>query len=84
MQKAPVRVAEPRTGAPKGPPGAEELLVSVFLSDPHCIDRLEGRDLLKLGGLVALPMLMVMAQPDLGTSLTYVPVLAAGVFLQPY
>ncbi len=43
--------------------------------------RLEGRDLLKLGGLVVLPMLMVMAQPDLGTSLTYVPVLAVGVLL---
>jgi DNA primase len=26
-----------------GPPGAEELLLSVFLSDPSCIDRLERR-----------------------------------------
>jgi len=34
-----------------------------------------------LGGLVALPMLLVMKQPDLGTALTYVPILAAGIFL---
>ncbi len=44
-------------------------------------DSLDWRDLLKLGGLVLLPMLMVMAQPDLGTSLTYAPVFVAGVFL---
>lgn len=41
-QKAPVRGPE-RRQAPSGPPGAEELLVSVFLSDPTSIDRLEGR-----------------------------------------
>jgi rod shape determining protein RodA len=56
------------------------LLVARYLAELRA-DRLEGRDLLKLGGLVALPMLMVMAQPDLGTSLTYLPVLIAGVFL---
>jgi rod shape determining protein RodA len=44
-------------------------------------DRVEGRDLLKLGGLVAVPMLLVMRQPDLGTSLTYLPILAIGVLL---
>lgn len=39
--------AGPRKVAlPSGPPGVEELLVSVFLSDPTCIDRLEGRDIL--------------------------------------
>ncbi len=45
VQKAPVRAAAQRTGVPAGPPGAEELLVTVFLSDPGCIDRLEGRDI---------------------------------------
>jgi DNA primase len=45
VQKAPVRAALRSNGVPKGPPGAEELLVSVFLSDPGCIDRLEGRDI---------------------------------------
>ena len=28
-----------------------------------------------------MPMIMVMLQPDLGTALTYLPILAAGVFL---
>ena len=56
------------------------LLVARYLAELKA-ERLEPRDLLKLGGLVALPMLLVMAQPDLGTSLTYVPVLVAGVFL---
>ena len=37
--------------------------------------------MLKLGGLVAVPMLLVMSQPDLGTALTYLPILAVGVFL---
>jgi DNA primase len=44
-QSAPVRAAERRSAMPAGPPGAEELLVTVFLSDPCCIDRLEGRDI---------------------------------------
>ena len=44
-QKAPVRTTEQRTALPSGPPGAEELLVSVLLSDPGCVDRLEGRDI---------------------------------------
>jgi rod shape determining protein RodA len=42
---------------------------------------LTGRDLAKLGAMVGVPMLLVMKQPDLGTSLTYLPVLAAGVLL---
>jgi DNA primase len=44
-QKATARTAERNHSLPSGPPGAEELLVSVFLSDPGCIDRLEGRDI---------------------------------------
>jgi rod shape determining protein RodA len=43
-------------------------------------DRPGLRDLVKLGGLVALPMALVMKQPDLGTALTYAAVAAAGVF----
>ena len=31
--------------------------------------------------LVAVPMLMVLKQPDLGTALTYSPILLAGLFL---
>lgn len=44
-------------------------------------DDLEWRDLLKIAGLVALPMALVMKQPDLGTALTYAPVLLVGIFL---
>jgi rod shape determining protein RodA len=56
------------------------LLVARYVTELKT-DRLENRDLLKLGGLVGLPMFLVMRQPDLGTALTYLPVLAAGVFL---
>jgi rod shape determining protein RodA len=56
------------------------LLVARYLTELKS-DHLEGRDLLKLGGLVALPMAMVMKQPDLGTSLTYLPILGIGIFL---
>lgn len=43
--------------------------------------RLGGWDLVKLGGLVAFPAALVVYQPDLGTGLTYLPVLAVGVLL---
>src|SRR5260370_48024 len=33
------------------------------------------------GAIVDIPMLMVLAQPDLGTALTYVPIAVMGVFL---
>ncbi len=56
------------------------LLVARYLSELKG-DRLESRDLLKLGGLVLIPWVLVLRQPDLGTSLTYLPVLAAGVLL---
>ncbi|HUS20290.1 MAG TPA: rod shape-determining protein RodA [Terriglobales bacterium] len=38
-------------------------------------------DVLKGIALVAVPMFMVLKQPDLGTSLTYLPPLAVGLFL---
>jgi rod shape determining protein RodA len=38
-------------------------------------------DILKGIALVAVPMVMVLKQPDLGTSLTYLPPLAVGLFL---
>jgi len=56
------------------------LLVARFLAELKS-DRLELRDLLKLGALVGLPCALVMMQPDLGTSLTYVPILLIGLFL---
>ncbi len=38
-------------------------------------------DIFRAGALVGVPMLLVLSQPDLGTSLTYVPILLAGLFL---
>jgi rod shape determining protein RodA len=37
--------------------------------------------MLKLAGLVLVPALLVFKQPDLGTALTYIAVLSAGVFV---
>jgi len=42
---------------------------------------LNWRDILKSLVLVGIPMALVLIQPDLGTSLTYVPILVAGLFL---
>ncbi len=56
------------------------LLVARYLTELKS-DRVEGRDLLKMGGLVAIPMALVMKQPDLGTALCYLPILAVGVLL---
>jgi rod shape determining protein RodA len=38
-------------------------------------------DIFKAFALIGIPMLLVLIQPDLGTSLTYAPVLVAGLFL---
>src|ERR1039457_3170388 len=38
-------------------------------------------DFLKAGAIVGFPMLMVLAQPDLGTALTYLPMAIMGLFL---
>jgi rod shape determining protein RodA len=39
------------------------------------------KEIFKAFALVCIPMLMVLKQPDLGTTLTYVPILIAGLFL---
>ncbi len=44
-------------------------------------EQFELIDLVKLGGLVAVPTALVMLQPDLGTALTYLPILIGGIFL---
>jgi rod shape determining protein RodA len=38
-------------------------------------------DFLKAGMIVGIPMLMVLAQPDMGTALTYIPIALVGLFL---
>ncbi len=42
---------------------------------------LTWRDIFKAFALVGVPMLLVIKQPDLGTTLTYTPILIAGLFL---
>lgn len=56
------------------------LLLARFLTEQKR-EQLDWRDLLKLVGLVGVPMLLVAKQPDLGTSLTYLPILLAGILL---
>jgi rod shape determining protein RodA len=42
---------------------------------------LTWKDIFKAFALVGIPMLLVIKQPDLGTTLTYTPILVAGLFL---
>jgi rod shape determining protein RodA len=56
------------------------LLVARFMTELHG-DSLEFRDLWKVLALVVVPMLLVIKEPDLGTALTYLPILAVGAFL---
>jgi rod shape determining protein RodA len=56
------------------------LLVARYLSELKS-DSIGIRDLLKLGGLVCIPTVLVMSQPDFGTGATYLPILAGGVLL---
>jgi rod shape determining protein RodA len=56
------------------------LMVARYLSELKG-DEVNARDLLKIGGLVAVPVALVYIQPDLGTAITCVSVLVAGILL---
>jgi rod shape determining protein RodA len=56
------------------------LAVAKYFADLH-EGELSWPDFLKAGAIVGFPMLMVLAQPDLGTALTYLPVAIMGLFL---
>jgi rod shape determining protein RodA len=56
------------------------LAVAKYFADMRQRD-LSWSDFMKAGAIVGIPMLMVLAQPDLGTALTYVPIAIMGVFL---
>ena len=56
------------------------LLVARYLTELRS-DELDVREMLKLAGLVMIPAGLVLKQPDLGTSLTYIAVLVVGAFL---
>jgi len=44
-------------------------------------EAVSGADLLKIGGLIGIPMFLVMKQPDLGTALSMMPIGVGGVLL---
>ncbi|HZR55624.1 MAG TPA: rod shape-determining protein RodA [Terriglobales bacterium] len=56
------------------------LAVAKYFADLQQKD-LTWPDFFKAGAIVGIPMLMVLAQPDLGTSLTYLPIAVMGLFL---
>jgi rod shape determining protein RodA len=56
------------------------LAVAKYFSDLQQRE-LSWPDFLKAGAIVGFPMLLVLAQPDLGTALTYMPVAIMGLFL---
>ena len=56
------------------------LVIAKYLTDLKA-DTLTWKDLAKLAGFVGLPMLLVMKEPDLGTSLTYIPILICGALM---
>jgi rod shape determining protein RodA len=56
------------------------LLVARYLAELRS-ETLEIREMLVLSALVAVPAGLVLAEPDLGTSLTYIAVLVTGAFL---
>jgi rod shape determining protein RodA len=56
------------------------LAVAKYFADLHERE-LSWPDFLKAGAIVGFPMLMVLAQPDLGTALTYLPIAIMGLFL---
>src|SRR6202044_1668079 len=56
------------------------LAVAKYFADLHQRE-LSWPDFIKAGAIVGIPMLLVLAQPDLGTSLTYIPIAIMGLFL---
>jgi rod shape determining protein RodA len=56
------------------------LAVAKYFAELHQRD-LSWSDFIKAGAIVGVPMLMVLAQPDLGTALTYIPIAVMGLFL---
>jgi rod shape determining protein RodA len=56
------------------------LAVAKYFADLHQRE-LSWPDFMKAGAIVGIPMLLVLAQPDLGTALTYIPIAIMGLFL---
>jgi rod shape determining protein RodA len=65
---------------------SEWVKLVLILAVARYIANIGGRNLtwteiFKAFGLVGVPMILVLVQPDLGTTLTYAPILVAGLFL---
>ncbi len=56
------------------------LALAKYFSDLHREEASVG-DIVKAGLIAGVPMLLVLKQPDLGTALTYIPVLVMALFL---
>src|SRR5580693_6626786 len=56
------------------------LAMAKYFAEMHQRE-LAWSDFIKAGAIVGFPMLLVLAQPDLGTALTYMPIAVMGVFL---
>jgi rod shape determining protein RodA len=56
------------------------LVVARYLSELKR-DEVSLRDLLKLGGLVGIPTVLVIGQPDFSTAASYVPILVSGILI---
>jgi rod shape determining protein RodA len=53
-----------------------------YLSDLHLDSYMSLRQIAKAGMICGIPMGLILLQPDMGTALTYIPVLVVGVFLR--
>jgi rod shape determining protein RodA len=56
------------------------LLIAKYLTDVKA-GSLDWKDLAKMGAFVGVPMVLVMKEPDLGTALTYLPILVCGIVM---
>lgn len=56
------------------------LVVSRFLAEVRT-EHLTVNDLVRLGAVIGLPWVLVLLEPDLGTALTILPIVAVGTFL---
>jgi rod shape determining protein RodA len=56
--------------------------VARYLADLHVEGHMSLRQILKAGVIVGIPVGLILLQPDTGTAMTYLPILAIGVFLR--
>src|SRR5581483_761883 len=57
------------------------IAMAKYFADPNKSQDMSFTDMVKAGSVVGIPMLLVLAQPDMGTALTYLPIALMGLFL---